>query len=88
MPWCKELQVTHRLIQHLSAELAYMQGKALGIARVFCQPIEVLYMHATTSRTVDAPALELQVDAQSGYREVTLAAGAFIVTASAAVAAG
>jgi hypothetical protein len=44
-------------------------------------------MHATAPRTVDAPALELQVDAQAGNREVAHAADAFIVTASAAVAA-
>jgi len=81
------LHVGDRLVRHVAAQLAHMQGKALGVARVLCQPVEVLYMHATAPRTVDAPALELQVDAQAGNREVAHAADAFIVTASAAVAA-
>ncbi len=75
------------LIRHVAAQLAHMQGKALGVARILCQPIEVLYMHAIAPRTVDTPALELQVDAQPSHREIAHTAGAFIVTASTAVAA-
>ncbi len=81
------LQLGDRLVRHVAAQLAHVQGKALRVARVLGQPIEVLYMHAAAPRAADAPALELQVDAQSGHREIAHAAGAFIVTASTAVAA-
>ena len=42
-----------RVVRHVPAQLALMQGKALGVARVLCQPVAVCYMHATASRVVE-----------------------------------
>ena len=36
------------LVRHIPAQLVYMHGKALGIARILCQPVKMLYMHAAT----------------------------------------
>ena len=55
-----------RLVRHISAQLAYMHGKPLRIARVFCQPVKMFYVHAAALRTTDAPTFELQVDSPSG----------------------
>ena len=47
----------------------------------------MLYMHATTPRTVDAPAFELQVDAPTGDREIAHTQQLLVVTSPAAVTA-
>ena len=52
----------HRLVRHIPAQLAHMRRKALGVARVVRQPVQVFYMHTTAPTTVDAPTLVFQID--------------------------
>ena len=73
------------LVRHIPAQLAHMQGKALRIARVLCQPVKMFYMHAVAPRTTNPPAFELQVDSPSGHREITYPQGLFVVTPPAPV---
>jgi hypothetical protein len=47
----------------------------------------MLYMHATTPRAVDAPALEHQVHPPVGHRKIAYPLSALVVTAAAAMAA-
>jgi hypothetical protein len=47
----------------------------------------VLYMHAAAPRTVDAPALELQVNPPVGHREIAYPLSPLVVTAAATMAA-
>ena len=81
------LQLGHRLVRHVAAQFAHLQGKALGVARVLCQPVEVLYMHATTLRAAHAPALKFKVDTKSCHRQITHPLSALVVTVTAAMAA-
>ncbi len=81
------LHLGHRLVRHVAAQLAHMQRKALGVARVLGQPIEMFYMHATAPRAVDAPALKLQVNAPVGHREIAYPLSPLVVTAAATMAA-
>lgn len=81
------LQLGHRLVRHVAAQLAHMQGNALGVARVLGQPIEMLYVHASAPRTVDAPALELQVNPPVSHREIAHPLGALVVAVATAMTA-
>jgi hypothetical protein len=76
----------NRLVRHVAAQLAHMQGKALGIAWILCQPIEMLYVHATAPRTFDAPTLELQVNSPARHSEITRSTSAFVMALTATVA--
>ena len=40
------LHLGHRLVRHVPAQLADVQGKALGITRIVRQPVQMLYTHA------------------------------------------
>ncbi len=73
------------LVRHVPAQLAHLQGKALGIAGVLCQPVKVFYMHAAAPRAVDTPAFERQVDAPAGNREIPDPQDLLVVTPPAAV---
>jgi hypothetical protein len=82
------VQVFHlgdSLVRHIPAQLAHMHGKALGMARVLCQPVKVFYVHAIAPRTTNTPALKLQVNSPSGNREVSYSQNLLVVTPSAAV---
>ncbi len=81
------LQLGHRLVRHLPAERADVHRVPLREARVLRQPVEPLYVHATAPSTVDAPALELDVDPPPGHREVASAVRPLVVTAPRAQAA-
>jgi hypothetical protein len=63
-----------------------MHGKALGIARVLCQPVKMLYMHAATPRAIDTPALKLQIDPPAGNWEIPYPHNLLVVTPPATVA--
>jgi hypothetical protein len=63
-----------------------MHGKALGIARVLCQPVMMLYMHAATPRTFDTPAFKLQIDPPTGNRKIPHVQDLLVITSPAAVA--
>ena len=60
----------HRLVRHIPAQLAHMRRKALGVARVVRQPVQVFYMHTTAPTTVDAPTLVFQIDPPACQRQV------------------
>jgi len=79
------LHLGNGLVRHIPAQLAYMHGKALGIARVLCQPVKMLYMHAAAPRAIDTPAFKLQVDPPSGNREIAYPQDLLVVTPPAAV---
>lgn len=74
------LPLGDRLVRHVAAQRAHMQGKALGIARILRQPVEMLYMHTLAPRTADAPTLELQINPPIGHREITCLMNTFVVT--------
>lgn len=57
------------LVWYIPAQLTHMQGKALCIVRVLCQPVKMFYVHAVAPRTTNTPALKLQADSPSGHRE-------------------
>jgi len=76
----------HRLVRHIPAQLAHLQGKALRITRIVGQPVKMLYMHAVAPRTTDPPAFELQIDAPSGHRQIADPQELLVVTPAAAVA--
>ena len=80
------LHLGDRLVRHIAAQLTHVHRKALGVAWVFCQPVEMLYMHAATPRTVDAPAFELQVDAPAGDRQIAHSQNLSVITPPAAMA--
>jgi hypothetical protein len=63
-----------------------MHREALGEAWVLRQPVKAFYVHAAAPRTVDSPALELDVDPNPAGREVAGTAGACIVAPAAPVA--
>ena len=67
----KTFHLGYRLVGHVTAELAHMHRIASCIARVLCQPIQTLYMHAVTHRALDPPPLKLQVDAPARYRQIS-----------------
>ena len=81
------LHLGNSLVRHVPAQLAYMHGKALGIARVICQPVKMLYMHAATPRAIDTPAFKLQVDPPAGNRQIPYPQALLVVTPPAAVTA-
>jgi hypothetical protein len=64
-----------------------MHGKALRIAWILRQPIEVFYMHAVAPRTTDTPSFELQIDPPTGNRQIPYPQDLLIVTSPAAVTA-
>jgi len=73
------------LVRHISAQLAHMHSEALRIARIFCQPVKMFYMHAVTPWTTNPPAFELQIDPPSGNREIAYAKRLLVVTTPAAM---
>ena len=79
------LHLGDRLVRHIAAQLAHMHRKALGVAWVLCQPVEMLYMHAATPRAIDTPAFKLQVDSPTGNREIPYPQDLLVVTSPAAV---
>ena len=79
------LHLGNSLVRHVPAQFAYMHGKALGIARIICQPVKILYMHAATPRAIDTPAFKLQVDPPTGNREIPYPQDLLFVTSPAAV---
>lgn len=79
------LALGHCLVRHVAAQLTDMMGEALGVARIPGQPVEPLYMHAATPRTMHTPTLDLQIDPKSGHRQVANPAGPLVVAATAAV---
>ena len=81
------LAFRHRLDRHLAAERADVQRVPLRVARILCQPIELLYEHAAAPKAVDPPALELDEEAEPGHRKVTHTHRAPVVAAEAAMAA-
>ena len=76
----KTFHLGYRLVGHVTAELAHMHRIASCIARVLCQPIQTLYMHAVTHRALDPPPLKLQVDAPARYRQISGMNTSLIVT--------
>ena len=73
------------LVRHIPAQCAHLHGKALGIARVLCQPVQVFYMHAGAPRTTNSPAFKFHVDSPSSDREITYPQGLLVVTPPASV---
>jgi len=43
-------------VRHIPARFSYLHRKALDIARVLRQPVQMLYMHAAAPRAIDTPA--------------------------------
>lgn len=76
-----------RLVRHAAAHLARMRHKALGVARVLDHPVEMFYIHVTPPRTVDVPALKLQVNVPVNHREIAYRLSSLGVTAAATMAA-
>ncbi len=74
-----------RLVRHIPAQLAHMHRKALRIARVLCQPVKMLYMHADTPRTIDTPTFELHVNPPSSNRQIAYPQDFLVVTPPATV---
>jgi len=77
--------LSHGLVRHIPTQMAHMQCKALRIARILCQPVKVLYMHAVTPRATDTPAFKLQVDPPAGNREVACPHDFLVVTPPASI---
>src|SRR3546814_10527973 len=70
-----------RLVGHAPAQVANMQGEALGVARVLRQPVQPFYMHAAAPGAVDPPTLELNVKIPTCHTQVAGTEQAFVVAA-------
>jgi hypothetical protein len=84
--WVQALHLGDSFVRHITAQLTHLHGKALRIARVLRQPVQMLYMHAAAPRAVDMPAVKLQfVDPPASNREIPHLQDSFVVTSPAAV---
>ena len=79
------LHLGEGLVRHIPARFFYLHRKALGIALVLRQPVQMLYMHAAAPRAIDTLAFKLQVDPPSGNREIAGPQDLLVVTSPTAV---
>ena len=87
MLWCRRSisAVGDSLVWHISAQLAHMHGKALGLAGVLRQPVKMRYLHTGTPRAVDTPSFKLQIDAPAGNWKIADPQNLLVVTSPTAV---
>src|ERR1043166_8230954 len=62
----KALSFGDRRVSLLATHVTDVGGEALRMARVGCEPVEALYHHRAAPLAVNAPTLELDVDAPAG----------------------
>ncbi len=78
-------ELSSRLVGHLPPELLHVPREPPRVPRILGQPVELLYKQRAAPRAVDAPPLELDVDAPFRHVQVAHTDRPLVVAAQALV---